>query len=67
MSKRDILAYTKSLVRAGVMERPLWMAAVERCVAAAACRLLLAAVAPCAARQFRIACCCLVCHSRCSS
>uniref|UniRef100_A0AAD5DZR7 Small ribosomal subunit protein mS23 n=1 Tax=Chlorella ohadii TaxID=2649997 RepID=A0AAD5DZR7_9CHLO len=30
MSKRDILAYTKSLVRAGVMERPLWMAAVER-------------------------------------
>ncbi|PRW34062.1 hypothetical protein C2E21_7201 [Chlorella sorokiniana] len=30
MSKRDILAYTKSLVRAGVMERPRWMAAVER-------------------------------------
>lgn len=40
MSKRDILAYTKSLVRAGVMERPLWMAAVERC---AACRRSLVA------------------------
>lgn len=30
MSKRNMLSYTAALVRAGVMERPMWMAAVER-------------------------------------
>lgn len=33
MSKRDVLTYTKALVKAGVMERPNWMSAVERCAA----------------------------------
>lgn len=30
MSKRDVLTYTKALVRAGVLERPMWMSALER-------------------------------------
>lgn len=30
MSKRNIVAYTKALVRAGVIDQPVWMAALER-------------------------------------
>jgi hypothetical protein len=33
MSKRDIVKYTKALWRAGVLERPSWMSALERCAA----------------------------------
>ena len=31
MSKRNIVKYTKELVRAGVLEEPLWMTALDRC------------------------------------